>query len=114
MKGLSPRNLGYMKAFAEAWPEEPVLQQPVQKLPWGHNVRILDLAKTREERLWYAQAALENGWSRNVLTVRDAEVRDRLSTEAVTLAGLKYDKDALLAAPGEAEARSVLESFRPH
>ena len=22
MKGLSPRNLGYMKAFAEAWPDD--------------------------------------------------------------------------------------------
>lgn len=32
MKGLSPRNLGYMKAFAEAWPEEPILQQLVAKL----------------------------------------------------------------------------------
>ena len=26
MKGLSPRNLKYMRAFAEAWPEEPIVQ----------------------------------------------------------------------------------------
>src|ERR1700738_4408023 len=25
MQGLSPRNLGYMKAFAEAWPDEAIL-----------------------------------------------------------------------------------------
>ncbi len=69
MRGLSPRNLGYMKAFAEAWPEEPILQQVVAKLPWGHNVRLLDYVKDRNERLWYAQAAIENGWSRNVLVI---------------------------------------------
>jgi predicted nuclease of restriction endonuclease-like (RecB) superfamily len=61
MQGLSPRNLGYMKAFAEAWPEEPILQQLVARLPWGHNVRLLDLVKNHEERIWYAQAAIENG-----------------------------------------------------
>ena len=45
MRGLSARNLGYMKAFAEAWPEEAILQEPLAKLPWGHNVRLLDLLK---------------------------------------------------------------------
>lgn len=51
MQGLSPPNLGYMKAFAKAWPEESILQQLVAKLPWGHNVRLLDLVKSAEERL---------------------------------------------------------------
>ena len=69
MKGLSPRNLGYMKAFAEAWPQEPILQQLVAKLPWGHTVRLLDYVKNPDERLWYAQAAIENGWSRNILVI---------------------------------------------
>jgi predicted nuclease of restriction endonuclease-like (RecB) superfamily len=69
MKGLSPRNLGYMKALAEAWPEEPILQQLVAKLPWGHNVRLLDLVKNSEERVWYAEQAIQNGWSRNVLVI---------------------------------------------
>jgi predicted nuclease of restriction endonuclease-like (RecB) superfamily len=70
MQGLSPRNLGYLKAFAEAWPEESILQQLVAKLPWGHNVRLLDLVKSAEERLWYAGQALGNGWSRNVLVMQ--------------------------------------------
>ena len=38
MTGLSPRNLKYMRAFAEAWPEEPIVQQLVAQIPWGHNV----------------------------------------------------------------------------
>jgi predicted nuclease of restriction endonuclease-like (RecB) superfamily len=45
MQGFSPRNLGYMKAFAEAWPEEAILQQLVAKLPWGHNVRLIEQVK---------------------------------------------------------------------
>lgn len=70
MQGLSARNLGYMKAFAEAWPEEPILQQAVAKLPWGHNVRLLDLVKSRDERLWYVEQAIQNGWSRNVFVIQ--------------------------------------------
>src|ERR1700756_2914797 len=29
MKGFSPRNLKYMRAFAEVWPDEAILQQLV-------------------------------------------------------------------------------------
>ena len=42
MKGLSPRNLGYMKAFAEAWPEDSILQVPLAKLTWFHNLTLLE------------------------------------------------------------------------
>src|SRR6266849_8823077 len=45
MKGLSPRNLGYMKAFAEAWPDESILQRLAAKLPWFHNCVLLDKVK---------------------------------------------------------------------
>lgn len=67
MTGLSARNLKYMRAFAEAWPDGEFVQQVVALLPWGHNVRILDALKTPEERTWYARQAIEHGWSRNVL-----------------------------------------------
>jgi hypothetical protein len=33
MRGFSARNLKYMRAFAEAWPEEPIVQQLVAQLP---------------------------------------------------------------------------------
>jgi len=67
MTGFSARNLKYMRAFAEAWPDKTIVQQVVAQLPWGHNVRILDKADTPEKRLWYSEQAIENGWSRNVL-----------------------------------------------
>jgi predicted nuclease of restriction endonuclease-like (RecB) superfamily len=84
MKGFSPRNLGYMKAFAEAWPDESILQQLVAKLPWGHNVRLLDLVKNTEERVWYLNAAIENGWSRNVLELHIEACLYRRQGKAVT------------------------------
>ena len=70
MRGLSARNLGYMKAFAEAWPEDSILQAPLAKLTWFHNLTLLEKVKSKQERLWYAQAAIENGWSRNVLVLQ--------------------------------------------
>jgi predicted nuclease of restriction endonuclease-like (RecB) superfamily len=70
MQGLSPRNLGYMKAFAEAWPDEAILQAPLAKLTWYHNITLIQKVKERDERLWYAHAAVQQGWSRNVLVLQ--------------------------------------------
>jgi len=33
MKGFSPRNLKYMRAFAEAWPDESFVQGVIAQLP---------------------------------------------------------------------------------
>ena len=67
MKGLSPRNLKYMRALAEAWPDEAIVQEPLAQLTWFHNLTLLEKLKSTDERLWYAHAAIENGWSRNVM-----------------------------------------------
>jgi len=65
-RGWSRRNLHYMRALAEAWPQDFV-QQPATRLPWGHLLVLLDKLTTRQERDWYAVAAGEYGWSRDVL-----------------------------------------------
>ncbi len=67
MKGFSPRNLKYMRAFSAAWPDGEVVQQLVAQLPWGHNIALLQQLKDPQEREWYARAAIHHGWSRNVL-----------------------------------------------
>ena len=67
MKGFSPRNLKYMRAFAEAYPEAAFVQQVVAQIPWGHNVRILDYVKNPAARKWYVRQTIQYGWSRNVL-----------------------------------------------
>ena len=74
MQGLSARNLNYMRAFAEAWADFPILQAPLAKLTWYHNLALVEKLKTPAERLWYAQQAVEHGWSRNVL-VHQIETR---------------------------------------
>jgi predicted nuclease of restriction endonuclease-like (RecB) superfamily len=67
MTGLSSRNLKYMRAFAEAYRDREIVQQLVARLPWGHNIKLIEAIKDEDERLWYARQAVEHGWSRNVL-----------------------------------------------
>jgi predicted nuclease of restriction endonuclease-like (RecB) superfamily len=67
MTGFSPRNLKYMRAFADAWPDEQFVQQVAAQIPWFHNCVLLDQVKNPGEREWYIRQTIENGWSRNVL-----------------------------------------------
>lgn len=70
LKGYSERNLSYMLRFATEYPDETILQQPVAKLPWGHNIVLIEKVKDFETRIWYARQCLENGWSREVLAMQ--------------------------------------------
>ncbi|MEZ0163306.1 YhcG family protein [Kineococcus sp. LSe6-4] len=66
--GWSVRNLHYMRSLAAAWPTEAdFLPQPVAQLPWGHVRLLLDRLDGTDLRTWYAAAAVQHGWSRNVL-----------------------------------------------
>lgn len=67
MRGLGRSNVHYMRAMAEAWPQEAIVQQPVGQLPWGHVTVLLDKLDEQSERDWYAARAAEHGWSRNIL-----------------------------------------------
>lgn len=67
MKGFCPTNLLYMRAFAEAHPDEQIVQQLAGQIPWFHNCTIVDKVKDPTERLWYIQQTIQQGWSRNVL-----------------------------------------------
>jgi predicted nuclease of restriction endonuclease-like (RecB) superfamily len=108
MKGLSKRNLRYMRDFALAYPQFSILrpaaaklvsknnkvakntilqpavaklesnknngtsfvQPPVAQIPWTHHTIILDKAKTLEERLFYIEKTVQNGWSKAVLSLQ--------------------------------------------
>ncbi len=84
MKGFSPRNLKYMRAFAEAWPDTEFVQGVLAQLPWYHQLALLDKLKTEDERRWYAAKAIQHGWSRNVLVIQiETRLRER-SGQAVT------------------------------
>ncbi|NQD86861.1 DUF1016 family protein [Paenarthrobacter sp. CM16] len=67
MKGLSPRNIQYMTTFAAMWPDGSIAQQAAAQLPWGHIMVLLDKKLGSEATNAYAAAAVQYGWSRNVL-----------------------------------------------
>ena len=70
MKGFSPRNLKYMRAFAQAWPDAEFVQAVLAQLPWYHQLALLDKLPGPETRRWYAAKAIEHNWSRNILVMQ--------------------------------------------
>ena len=56
-----------MAKFAEEYQNREFVQQVVAQIPWGHNTVLLDKIADFEERIWYIEKTIENGWSRNVL-----------------------------------------------
>lgn len=70
MSGFSPRNIKYMRKFAESWPDFEIVQQVVAQIPWRTNRMLLDKLDSVECRIWYAHKTIENGWSSNVLELQ--------------------------------------------
>lgn len=70
MKGFSPRNLKYMRAFADAWPDVEFVQEVLAQLPWYHQLALLDKLASPETRRWYATKAIAHNWSRNILVMQ--------------------------------------------
>jgi predicted nuclease of restriction endonuclease-like (RecB) superfamily len=92
LKGFSERNLGRMLAFYKEYQYDTILpqavakievseneldanspqavanlQRVVAKLPWGHNILLMEKVKDKKARLWYVQQTIEKGWSRDWL-----------------------------------------------
>ena len=95
-RGFSPRNLKYMRAFAEAWPEAAIVQAPLAQLPWYHHIALLTTLDQPEHRLWYATAAVDNGWSRNVLA-------HHISTRLLDRSGKAITNFAATIAPADSD-----------
>ena len=67
-QGWSRRNVHWMRKVAEVWPTcDDFVHHVGARLPWRHITVLADRLTTREERDWYADRAVEEGWSRNVL-----------------------------------------------
>lgn len=66
LTGFSARNMVYMRKFAEIY-SDPNYAAAAAQIPWGHNMVIMDKIENNDQRLWYIQKCLENGWSRSVL-----------------------------------------------
>lgn len=70
MGGFSPRNLKYMRKFAEAWPDFELVQRTVALIPWRSNITLLDKLTSQDTRLWYANKVLELGLGKDMLVVQ--------------------------------------------
>lgn len=86
IKGFSVRNLKLMTQFYREYQEVKAIgqqavaqlkrsnkglkgQQLVAQIPWGHNVLLMQKIKNKRTRLWYIQQILEQGWSRDILSI---------------------------------------------
>jgi predicted nuclease of restriction endonuclease-like (RecB) superfamily len=67
MKGISPRNLKYMRKFATEYQDFTIVQVGLAQISWYHHITLLDKIKDAATRLWYAQKVIENGWTRDVM-----------------------------------------------
>ena len=60
------------------------MQAPLAQLPWYHQIALVEKLHDNETRLWYARAAVAEGWSRNVLVHQiDTRLHER-SGRAIT------------------------------
>ncbi|HHT9126686.1 MAG TPA: PDDEXK nuclease domain-containing protein [Candidatus Brocadiia bacterium] len=103
MKGFSPRNLKYMRAFAGAYQNERFVQQVAAQIPWFHNCILLDKIQDQIEREWYIRQTIQHGWSRNVLVHQIESDLYRRQGKAIT------NFDRTLPAPQSELARQVLK-----
>ncbi|MEL6882359.1 MAG: PDDEXK nuclease domain-containing protein [Cyanobacteria bacterium J06650_10] len=78
-KGFSHRNLRYMRALAEAYPDEAIVLRVIAQIPWGHNQSLINKLNSQGQRVWYAQQVIEQGWSRSILEMQiDSNLIGRL------------------------------------
>ena len=67
VKGFSARNLRRMKRFYLEYNDEEILPPAVAKLPWAHNIMLIEKIKDKKIRYWYANETANNNWSKVVL-----------------------------------------------
>ena len=97
-KGYSPRNLKYMRKFAEAWPDPEVVQRSVAQLPWRHQIALLEKLDRPDQRLWYAVQAIEEGWSRDILALKiDTRLHERVGKAITNFAATMPPEDSDMA-----------------
>lgn len=88
IKGFGVANLHNMRRFAGLYPNEEFLQQAAGELPWYHHVLLMERVKNPEERQFYIQETIKNGWSRNVLALQiDVKLYER---QGKALTNFKY------------------------
>ncbi len=84
MRGFSPRNLKYMRQFAQEYPDVEFVQQVAAQLPWFHIATIMDKVGSKEDQLFYMRSAIQHGWSRSIMVIQIESSLHKRQGKAVT------------------------------
>ena len=82
LKGLSASNLKYCLRFYQFYAASiatSIGQQPVDQIPWGHNILIFTKCSNTVEAGFYIAQTIAQGWSRDVLAL---QLKSRLHERA--------------------------------
>ena len=107
LKGMSARNLRYMKKFATEFANDEFLQGVLAKLSWNHNQILLDKVKNKEIRKWYAKESLENGWSVSILI---HQISSKLYERQALLENKTTNFDNTLPSPNNEQVKELLKN----
>ena len=92
--GYSPRNLKYMRKFAEVFGDDEIVPTLLAQLTWSHHRLLMDKVKERPAMIWYADKTVENGWSKNALWDQiDLKVYER---QAISEKATNFEKTLAL------------------
>ena len=108
LKGMSARNLRYMKKFATEYKEEDkeFLQGVLAKISWNHNQILLDRIKEKKIRKWYAKEIVVNCWSTSVLT---HQIESKLYERQALLDDKTTNFDETLPSPNNEQVKELLK-----
>ncbi len=124
MTGLSPRNLKYMRAFAEAWPDREFVQQLAAQIPWTHRPAAVQKQKTahhgiRPTRIQHAHGRCRMGNSahRNPARGTQGQLAEHRGDRSRTGRGggrMKYEMGSVTCESSGEYGSSNLEPFYLH
>ena len=78
MSGFSTRNLKLMVQFYKEYSNDEFVQPIVAQIPWTHNIILIQKIKDKSLRFWYMEQTLQNGWSKDILSLMiNSEVHNR-------------------------------------
>ena len=67
LRGFTRANLFRMRQFYEAYREDEKVAPLVRQIPWTHHLLILSQSKQPEQREFYLQMVVREGWSKREL-----------------------------------------------
>ena len=85
-------NSNIQPSLAQIETKFSIVQPLVAQIPWTHHTIILDKLKTLDDRLFYIQKTVENGWSKAVLQHQIASKLHIRQGKAITNFGATLPK----------------------